>query len=123
MTRFVLRLAAAALVANAAWRLGSAYMDYYRFRDAVTEAMRFSTTKSDEELRTRVLEIADQHEIPLTENAFVIRRENNHTYIDGTYSQPVEFVPGYQYPWSFGWNVDAFVINPPMLDSARTPGS
>jgi hypothetical protein len=122
MTRFLLRLAAAALIANAAWRLGSAYVGYYRFREAVTEAMRFSFTKSDEEVRTRVLEIADQHEIPLAEDALSIRRENAHTYLDGTYSQPVELVPGYASPWSFDWHVDAVVITPPTLDPARTPG-
>jgi hypothetical protein len=106
MIRFFLKVALAALIANAAWQLGSAYATFYRFREAVTEASRFSATKSEETLRRRVLELASQFGVPVSDDEFSIRREDGHTYIDGSYSQRIELVPGYPHQWSFAWNID-----------------
>jgi hypothetical protein len=121
MIRFVLRLAFVALIANAAWHLGTAYLAYYKFKDSVTETVRFSKEKSDERLHRRVLELASQFDIPLAADAFTIRHENGHTYVDGAYVQPVELVPGYSYPWSFSWSIDAFTITPTTPDQLRSP--
>ena len=117
MIRFLLKLAVAALIVNATWRLGSAYATFYRFKDAVTEASRFSGAKSEEELRRRVLELASQFEVPVDEQDFSIRREGNHTNIDGTYTQSIELAPAYPYPWSFDWSVDTFTLSaePPVV--------
>ena len=110
MIRFFLKLAVAALVVNATWRLGSAYATFYRFRDAVTEASRFSGAKSEENLRRRVLDLASQFDVPVDEQDFSIRREDNHTYIDGSYTQSIELVPAYPYQWSFDWSIETFTV-------------
>ena len=111
MIRFLLKLALAALVVNATWRLGSAYATFYRFKDAVTEASRFNGAKSGEDLRRRVLELASQFEVPVDEHDFSIRRENNHTYIDGSYTQSIELVPAYPYRWLFDWSIETFTLS------------
>ena len=121
MIRFVLRLALVALIANATWHLGTAYLTYYKFKDSITETARFSKEKSDKQLHMRVLELASQFDIPLAVDAFTIRHENGHTYVDGAYIQLVELVPGYSYPWSFSWSIDARTITPTTLDQLRSP--
>ena len=45
MLKLIVKLALAALIANAAWRLGSAYLQFYRFTDAVTQAAQFGSEK------------------------------------------------------------------------------
>ena len=85
MIKLFIKLALAALIANAAWRVGSAYMTFYKFQDAVSEASQFSGQKSEDELHQRVLELASDYDVPLASNAVTVRRENQHTVIDGTY--------------------------------------
>jgi len=41
MLKLLIKLALAALVANAAYRLGTAYLSYYRFTDAVAQTAQF----------------------------------------------------------------------------------
>lgn len=114
MLKLLIKLALAALVANAAFRLGTAYLSYYRFTDAVTQTAQFGTDRSQAELRRRVLELASQYDVPLAEDGFTIRRtDENHTIVDGGYTQPVDLLPGYRYPWPFTVHVDVFTLKTP----------
>ena len=38
MLKLLIKLALAGLIANAAWRMGSTYLSFYRFKDAVSES-------------------------------------------------------------------------------------
>ena len=122
MIRLILKLAVAALIANAAWQAGSAYAAFYRFRDAVNEASQFSGDRTEEQLRQKVLALAAQFDVPVTEASFTIRRQNDHTYVDGSYTQPVEMLPGARpYPWVFTWNIDTptLRVTTPLTNKPR----
>jgi hypothetical protein len=111
--KLLLKLALVALIANAAWRVGSAYVTFYRFKDAVTETAQFGTQKSKAELRQRILELASEYDVPLAADAVSVRRDDrNHTVVDGSYTQPVDVLPGYRYLWPFVWHVDVVTLNP-----------
>ena len=112
MIRTIIKLAIAALVANAVWHAGSAYLAYYRFKDAVTDAAQYSEGKSDEELRQRVLELASNYSLPLAGDGVTVRRQANHTLVDGSYIQPLDLLPGYRYQLPITFNVDTFTIVP-----------
>jgi hypothetical protein len=112
MIRFLLKLTLAGLIAHAAWQFGSAYVTFFRFREAVTEASRFGAAKPEEALRRQVVELAAQFDVPLGDNDFSIRREGGHTYLDGSYSQTIELVPGYPHETSFTWNIDTVAAIP-----------
>jgi hypothetical protein len=115
--KLVVKLAIAGLVANAAWQLGSAYVAFYRFKDAVSETVLFSAEKSKAELQLRVIELASQYEIPLDTDAVSVRRDDrNHTIVDGSYTQPVDLLPGYRYPWRFVCHVDVFTEKTPRAE-------
>ena len=107
MIRLIIKLAIVALVANAAWRVGSAYVSFYRFKDAVTESAQFGGDKTEDQLRQRVLELAAEYELPVVEDRISVRKEETRTFLTGSYTQPVEVVPGYRYPWVFSWSVEA----------------
>src|SRR6185295_11653123 len=107
MLKLLVKLALTALVANAAWRVGSAYLQFYRFTDAVSQTAQFGGRRSRTELQQKVAEIAVQYDIPLPAEGFtVVRDGRNHTLIDGSYIQPVDLAPGYKYPWPFDLHVD-----------------
>ena len=111
MIRWILKLAVAALIAIAVWRIGSAYVAHFKFRDAVREAAMYET-KSDGELRARIFELAENFDVPLDRedtNALKITRQGRHVSIEGGYVEPIEVLPGYLYPWRFSWAVEAEV--------------
>lgn len=112
----IVKLAIVALLANACWRLGSAYLTFYRFKDAVEQSAQFSHGRSEGELQERIMELASQYDVPLAADAVTVRRDGNHTITAGEYSEPIDFAPGFTRPWTFTWETDTFVSVPARLD-------
>jgi len=105
--KLAIKLILVALIANAAWHLGNAYMSFYRFKDGVEQAALFSVGKSDAAVKQKVLDLAAQYSVPVDEDNFTFRREAGHTYISGTYTQNVDLLPNYHFPWKFSWSVES----------------
>jgi len=104
--KLFLKLAIVALLANAAFRIGAEYLTYVRFRDAIRDAAMFKV-KNETELMARVMELAEQYEVPLDEENVVIEREERRFHVDGWYDKEIEVAPNYFYPWHFGFALDA----------------
>lgn len=119
MLKLILKLAVVALVVNAAWRLGSVYLQYYRFQDAATETAQFAGDRPANDLKARMVALAVQYDVPLDEDAVSIRKnELNHTIIDASYQKPVDLFPGYTRQWPFSIHVDVFFV-PGAVPPAR----
>jgi hypothetical protein len=110
--KLFLKLAVVALLANAAYHIGSEYLTYIKFRDAIRDAAMFKA-KNDAELMARIVDLAAQYEIPLDEDNVSIEREERKIFVEGWYDKPIEVVPSYEYPWHFGLSLE--VIPPAML--------
>ena len=108
----VIRLVIAALIIHATWRAGTVYWRHYQFRDGVRQTAQFAGRRSDQDLRTQVMEIAAAYEIPLDAGRVGVRRVENHTLIDASYQERIEVLPRYFYPWEFNVHVDAYTIVP-----------
>jgi hypothetical protein len=119
--KFLIKLALAALIANAIWRVGSEYVTYYRFRDSVRDAA-LARALDDAQLKNRIVELAGEYSLPIGESDFVIRRQERRTSVEGTYVKPIMVLPGYEYLWRFDWTVDGFVaVSPSFRD--LSPGT
>lgn len=114
MIKLVLKLAIAALLANAAYRVGSEYLTYFKFRDAVRDAAMFKA-RNDEELAAQIMDLASEYDVPLLESALSINRAERQVQVDGSYDKLIEVVPTFFYTWHFSWSIDATVsiIIPP----------
>jgi hypothetical protein len=122
MLKLLVKLALAALIANAVWRLGSAYLQFYRFQDAVLQTAQFGVDRSPADLPQRILDLASQYDVPLSQHDLTVQRDDRqHTIIDGSYTQPLDFAPGYRYPWPFTLHVD--VLNVGALAPGSVPRS
>ena len=106
MLKLLLKLAVAALIANAAWRIGSSYVSFYKFKDAVNEEAQFGADKSDDQLRDRVVTLAQQFDLPVEGDRLTISKGNQRTRIAGSYTKRIEVVPGFKYPWAFSWDIE-----------------
>jgi hypothetical protein len=116
----LIKLIVVVLIANALWRIGSAYVSFYRFKDSV----RFAATdlrKSEDDLRTNILELASTYDVPLAEDAISIRREAQHTLVETSYKTPIAVLPGYEYQWPFRVDIDAYAPVPPGTNDAARP--
>ena len=108
--KLIIKLLIAAAIANAAWRVGSAYHAHYRFKDAVEELTQYRGERSDDQIRARIVELASQYDIPIEEGDLSVRRDDrNHTTVDVSYSRQLELFPGFKYPWAFTIHIDTFV--------------
>ena len=112
MIRLLVKLAVAGLIANAAWHTGSAYLSFYRFKDAVAQTAQYGKGRSDGQLRRRILELASNYDVPLAEDAVTVRHKGDHTLVDASYTKLVDVVPGYRYPWPFKFSIDTFTSVP-----------
>jgi hypothetical protein len=114
MIKALIKLAVAAFLANAVWRVGTVYLAHYRFTDAIEETLRFGSRKSGAEIHQRVLDLASQYDIPVVDDTVAVRRDvRGHTFVDGSYVQPVDLLPWYQYQWPFTVHIDVFVADAP----------
>lgn len=105
MIKLLFKLAIVALLANAAYHIGSEYLTYFKFRDAIRDAAMFKA-KNDTELMARIMDLAAQYEIPLDEENVSIQREERKISVEGWYDKPVEVAPNYDYPWHFGLSLE-----------------
>jgi hypothetical protein len=111
MVKSLIKILIAVLLANALWRIASAYISYYKFQDAVQEYSIRTSGKNEEQIKSRIAELASQYEEPIDSDAVTVRIAEQHTYIEATYTKPVAVLPGYEYQWPFSLKVDGYVIN------------
>jgi hypothetical protein len=104
----LVKLAFVALLANATWHVFVVYLAHYKFKDSVTSTAQFGGEKTEAQLRERILELAGEFDVPVTDENLLIRREEHRTIVETSYKRPVELVPGYKYQWPFTMRVDLF---------------
>jgi hypothetical protein len=110
--KLAIRLAIVALLANGTWRVGAAYAQHYRFTDAVAQTTQFRGSKTDDQVRVRIFELALTYDIPVTADNVTLTQRENHTIVDCAYKRPIELFPGFTYAWPFTVHVDTFIIEP-----------
>ena len=118
--KFIVKLLIAALIANAAWHVMSAYASFWKFKDAVAQTTQFGNDKSVTMLKSRILQLATDYDLPIDDNSFTVTRsrESLHTVVDGSYTREIELVPGYSRPWPFSFHIDTF-SDAPMTGDGR----
>jgi hypothetical protein len=110
MIRLLLKLAVVAVLANATWHLFLVYSPHYRFKDGVNYAAQYRGTLSDGELKDKVLALASQFEVPLTEDEVSVTHDGPHTVVQVSYVRGVEIVPGFARQWPLSFTVDVLTM-------------
>jgi hypothetical protein len=109
----LIKLLVAAAIVFASWKSGTAYLKFYRLKDAAQDAALFGALRSTDEVRNSVMQTANELNLPLDPDKVVVRREPNHTYVTTSYVEKIEIFPNYFYPWEFRLNVDVLTMTPP----------
>jgi hypothetical protein len=99
MLKRLISLLLAVVVIYAAWHTGMALLHYYQFKDAIGELALFAGTSTEDQLKERVMQLADQYEIPLDSEAVTVRTDPDVTDIATAYVASVKLLPNYTYEW------------------------
>jgi hypothetical protein len=114
MIKRIVKLAIVALLANAVYRVGVEYVTFIKFRDAIRDAAMFKA-KSEEDLRARIVALADDYDLPQDDGDIQISREERVWHIDGSYRKPIEIVPRLEYAWPFPYSLEVVTSDVPPL--------
>jgi hypothetical protein len=113
MVRTFFKLAFVALIANATWHMFGALSPHYKFKDGVQYAALYRGDASDDALREKVLSLAAQFEVPVTDEDIKVKTgDERHTIMDISYVRKVELAPGFTYPLPLSVHVDTYGIRP-----------
>jgi hypothetical protein len=131
MAKNLIKIAVALIVIHGAFRVGTAYWNFYRFEDALQQAAQFGERRSDKQLCDEAMEAAGNYGVPIPPSGLTIFRGNNPPYtcdggptaapsgaptqpagqirIEGAYTDRLQVLPGYFYPWEFKPAVKAWI--------------
>ena len=104
--KLALKLLVVAVVLHATMRAGLAEYRFYVFEDAVQQEALFSQRLSPQQLVSRVVEIAEDHEVPVEPEAIAVDYNGPQATVSLNYSERVELVPRvYTREWPFEMRV------------------
>jgi len=115
----VLSLVVAALVLNACVRLGDSAWRNYQLSDAVEQAARYGSIKTTSLLRKRVIDLAREHDVELTDDDVVVEKRGQQTYVSVSYAETIPLVPRLytrEQAYDISFSVDAAQ---PIVDDKR----
>jgi hypothetical protein len=104
------RLAIAALLLFASYRIGQAYIAHYDFTDEVDQIAQAGARTNEADVRAAVVEAANRLRIPVVPERVNVRQEGDHVYVDLRYTRAVEVLPGYRRPWDFSVSVHGWIM-------------
>jgi hypothetical protein len=120
MLKTLVKLAIVALLANAVWRVGSAYLVHFRFEDAVMQAVEQGGRKTVDEIKAQIADLTNEYDVPLAPADIDVHRDDvGHTYVDAEYDEPILLLPNYSYPWRFGLHIEDRGVSAPEPGGSR----
>ena len=89
----ILALIFAAVIVNACVRFGDSAWRNYQLEDAINQEARYGESKTPGMLRRKVVQLAGDHGIELSEEEVVVERRGTETYVSLEYAEDLNLVP------------------------------
>jgi hypothetical protein len=89
----IFSFALAALIVNACVRVGDSAWRFYQLRDAVEHEARYGEVKTTALLRKRIVELARERDIELTDDDVTVEKQGQQTYVSVAYTEAIPLVP------------------------------
>ncbi len=99
MLKRLIELVIAVVIIYAGWHAGVAYLHYYQFNDAIGELALFAGGSTNDQLKERVMQLAQQYQIPIDADSVTVRTDAEVTQITAPYTETVKLLPNYTYDW------------------------
>ncbi|MGE5812934.1 MAG: hypothetical protein ACM36C_00450 [Acidobacteriota bacterium] len=99
MLKRLVQLLIAVILIYAGWHAGVAYFHYYQFTDAIGELALFAGTSTEDQLKERVVQLAQQYDVPVDASLITVHTSADATQISAPYTEKVNLLPNYVYEW------------------------
>jgi hypothetical protein len=109
----LLKLLVAAAVLHAVFRAGVSATAYYRLKDASQQMLVFAGTATPDQLEESIVAKAEELAVPLDRENVVVQREGGRTTAEASYTDPIEILPRYRYPFTYSFRVEAISTRAP----------
>lgn len=106
MIRRLITLAIVFLIGYAGWNVAPVILNHYEFQAKLDELARFSGDRTEGDLQARVLQLAGEYDIPVTERDVQVARQADRIRIDVAYRKMLKVAPRYEYPWDYTIHVE-----------------
>jgi hypothetical protein len=123
MVKTLIKIAVALIVLHGAFRVGSAYWNFYRYEDALLQIAQFGDRRTERQVCDEALSAAAEYGVPIATADLTVRKGGNPPFnceagpmalkgsalgvvgaqltIEGWYQDRLQLLPGYFYPWEF----------------------
>ena len=123
MVKTLIKIAIALLVIHGAARVGYAFWNCYRYEDALLQLAQFADRSTERQVCDQAMSTAADYGVPIAATGLTVRKGNNPPYnceagptqiqsgapgvmsgqlsIEGAYTDRLQLLPGYFYPWEF----------------------
>ncbi len=116
----ILSLIVAAVIVNACIRAGDSAWRYYQFEDAVEQEARFGTSSTTSQLRTRLLQLAVDHDVELAQDDVIVDRRGIETYVSIQYTEALPLVPKvYTHEQAYDITMSVQPVRPIVVDDKK----
>jgi hypothetical protein len=101
MVRNLVRLVLLGLLVHAGVRIVPEFWHFIQFKDAVTEVASYPGRRTDEQLKARILELADEHHVPIGPPDVAIAQRGDRLFVSTGWTAQLEYIPRQYYPYDF----------------------
>jgi hypothetical protein len=117
----VLKVVIAVALLNAVVRGADSAWHYYQLKDAAERALLFGSQRTSKQVHAQIMERALELQLPLNPEDLSVRWGNGRRIAEASYTQQIEFLPRYQYPVLFSFNVDTVAVGTPPANDDYPP--
>jgi hypothetical protein len=119
----IIQIAVAAILITGSVQGGRAALKHYQFVDAIQEAMLFASSRTEDQIADRVMELAGDYQIPLDSSKLSVTRAPYQITIDAPYTDTVNVLPGfYTRTWDFETKVNVRLLEDHRPRGVSKPG-
>jgi hypothetical protein len=116
----IIQLLIAGVIVHACVQGAVAAWEHYQFQDDVEQEARFGDKRTTSELHRRVLEMGEEHGIPLAYEDVEVTRRGLQTSVEFTYARMVPLVPRlYEPSWTYTVSLSVHPVRPIAVDKPR----
>lgn len=109
--RKLFKLAVFLLVLHAFYRFGPVYWNDANLRWDIKESAKAWQGLNQAQVEDEVMALAERNNVPILRQHMDVRSTGTRVAVDLAYVVPVEFLPGWKYPWTFESTVETWTLN------------
>lgn len=108
--RTLIKLVIVMAVLNAMFQYSRVMWAYYQLKDSAQQSVVFGSHATTDQIHAQIMRSAADLAVPLEPGQLTVSRMDERTVAEASYTQTVRFVPGYERPMPFSFQVEGIAV-------------